>query len=210
MTYVFRGADLWYRHPRPKDVEFIFDCFEQWPADHAGEYSIGRAINDCNRWLRLSKHVERPLVAESVGEETFIGCLVQDNIETPVALSRMLYSGLEVELASWVVHPEHQGNGYMSAMRRDFQAYCFEVMDAAEATFSAFVTSPAVMSQLGSGKIATDRGRVAAEQTNTGIELAKGRVTLAGRDSFKSANPSEVATFKWLGAKPRGKTPPDR
>jgi len=141
------------REPTIQDCYFVEQCYEDWPMDNKGPFTLQRAIDSCLRWVaRDDEH-----------------CLIHEEPKGPVGLISWRVNWPVAFIDNIAVLPLQRRKGHALHMMKELQ----KILSSQGIVMAEFDALPGVMSNM------IFRGRF--EQVSTGIGPRTGLPVIKGR-----------------------------
>ena len=158
------------RPSKQSDFMVFLQCYEDWPVDEFGRYTVDRAIKESRAAAYLNERVTEPLTTDSNWTQTLI--ILNDGV--PIGLNRAKATGTSIEVLNQAFVPEARGQGLFAEMQTLLQDYAFNTLQATEATYSIFKRSVAAVAHVENR--AKYRSEDEETSPKTGEVLKRGRI----------------------------------
>ena len=167
------------------DWQTFAECYQDWPRDALGYFSLARCQGECDVAVAKNRRVTFPLTPQSDWQLTLL-----ISTDKPIGLVRAQANGLTVKVLNVVLIPSERGKGYMVELQALLQRFAFEALGAEEATYEVF-QGPA---------LAHVSGREKYEETGTregeSGTLVSGKITRDKWADWVEKHPEEEAINK--------------
>lgn len=180
------GPTLRLRPVRLSDMLLFASCYEDWPADRLGFYTIDRAGRECDIAVRDNRTVSIPLDDASAWTQTL--AIYTDEMPNGIGIHRAKAEGRIVTVLNQAFVPEARGRGYFNELQTILQRYAFDVLGATEARFDILADSIGAVSHV------SNRAKYVIDGAAVGVTgmLKVGRLRKADRDEWVRWNKGEA------------------
>jgi hypothetical protein len=186
------------RPSKQSDFMVFLQCYEDWPIDEFGRYTVDRAIKESRAAAYLNEKVTEPLTADSDWTQTLI--ILNDGV--PIGLNRAKATGTSIEVLNQAFIPEWRGRGLFDELQTLLQDYAFNTLQATEATYAIFKRSAAAVAHVEN----RTKYRGDGEETSpkTGEVLKRGRIDRSAWEEATRPVPGDPPDGSPDGAADRG------
>lgn len=180
MTFPLVGDQLRLRPSRLKDAALFAECYEDWPADKLGVFTVDRANRECTLCAFGNRKVAAPLTDKSNWMQTLV---VEVNtpikgLDMPVGaaigLHRATAKGKVVTVLNQIFIPAAVGLGLFAELQTILQTYLFTVLEGDKAQFELFPEAVSAIAHVDNRETFTELVGVLSE---SGKPVLAGEIT---------------------------------